>query len=198
MDVVVDLESPPGCQLRVPMERVEFDRLEEADALPTHAEWYDGLCVVTGAPFLRHTVAASELLRLLFAVAPQDHLVVSQCGWTTPIGFFIPDLLTCHVDTEGSKYLEAAPLLVVEVLSPSTRQDDLNRKRDLYAASGADWYWIVDPVAPWVAILERQDDRYVEVQRIGPGESATAVGPYRLTLAPDALIRRRSDRLGLS
>ena len=112
----------------------------------------------------------------------------------TSLGFLIPDLLTCRVDAEGNKYLEEPPLLVVEVLSPSTRLDDLTRTRELYAASGADWYWIVDPVEPWIAVLQRQVEGYVEVQRIGPGESAVANGPYPLTLSPDALIRRASDR----
>jgi Uma2 family endonuclease len=53
---------------------------------------------------------------------------------------------------------EGAPTLVVEVLSPSTTQIDLVRKRQLYARHGVPYYWIVDPDALTV-------DAYV----LGPG-----------------------------
>lgn len=45
--------------------------------------------------------------------------------------------------SEGA--IESVPDLVVEVLSPATRANDLGVKRDLYIASGVSELWLVDP-----------------------------------------------------
>jgi Uma2 family endonuclease len=41
--------------------------------------------------------------------------------------------------------VEVSPDLVVEVLSPSTRVNDLGVKRDLYMRSGVRELWLADP-----------------------------------------------------
>jgi Uma2 family endonuclease len=37
------------------------------------------------------------------------------------------------------------PILIVEILSPSTRRRDREQKRELYADAGVAEYWLVDP-----------------------------------------------------
>ena len=189
VDVVLDLRVPPAGQLLVPMDRNEFYRLSEAEDFPRKSEWYDGLCVVTG-PSLPHGLAAVELICLLNPLVSNDHYLLSEVGWDAPSGHFIPDMVVCRVDAPAGRWLESAPMLVVEVLSPSTRRGDLTRKRELYAAEGVAWYWVVDPDAPSVLVFERQAGELVEVQRIGPGDVAETVGPYALRLSPDELVRR--------
>jgi len=39
-----------------------------------------------------------------------------------------------------------APAFVVEVLSPSTKRNDLGRKRDIYEQAGVEEYWVLDPI----------------------------------------------------
>ena len=189
MDVVLDLRVPADGQLLAPMERNEFYRRGEADELPKKSEWYDGLCVVTGGS-RRHGAVAAQLAGRLWPLVVGEHILLVEAGWNARSGFFVPDLLVCHVDAPGSTFLEAAPLLVVEVLSPSTRRGDLTRKRELYGQEGVAWYWVVDPQAPAVLVFEQRAGELVEVQRIGPGETAETVGPYRLRLSPDDLVRR--------
>ncbi len=55
-----------------------------------------------------------------------------------------PDLLIVCKPFEG-QYLEFAPNLVVEILSPSTALKDQNTKYDLYQNAGVKYYVIVDP-----------------------------------------------------
>jgi Uma2 family endonuclease len=60
----------------------------------------------------------------------------------------------------GPKTVDAAPDLVVEILSPGTRQRDLGVKRDLYARFGVQEYWIVDPDERSLTILSLRGDRF--------------------------------------
>ena len=189
MDVMLDLQVPAGGLLAVPMSRAEFDRLDVADELPRRSEWYDGLCVVSPAA-RPHSAVSARIAALLLPFVAADHELLVEAGWRTPSGTFIPDFAVCSVDDPGDPYLEGPPLLVIEVLSPSTRRVDLGRKRELYALGGASWYWVVDPTVPAAIVFERHDDDFVEVQRIGPGETAATVGPYRVPTSPDALVRR--------
>ena len=59
---------------------------------------------------------------------------------------FVPDLVVVsrpqHVTDRG---IEGPPLLVVEILSPSTQKQDRGTKARRYAELGVEHYWIVDP-----------------------------------------------------
>ncbi|MBW4478979.1 MAG: Uma2 family endonuclease [Tolypothrix brevis GSE-NOS-MK-07-07A] len=64
------------------------------------------------------------------------------------------------------------PLLVVEVVSPNQESRDYRYKRSEYAARGIAEYWIVDPIAQKVTVLEWVEGFYDE--RVYQGESALA------------------------
>jgi Uma2 family endonuclease len=71
--------------------------------------------------------------------APVDVILTDQ-------DVFVPDLLVVadpsHISRRG---IERPPLLVVEILSPSTRKQDRGIKAERYAELGVEHYWIVDP-----------------------------------------------------
>ena len=56
--------------------------------------------------------------------------------------------------------LEAAPPLVVEVVSPESVDRDYNRKVSEYAAAGIPEYWIVDPIESKVSVPLLTTGRY--------------------------------------
>jgi Uma2 family endonuclease len=62
------------------------------------------------------------------------------------------------------------PLLVVEVVSPNQENRDYRYKRSEYAARGIAEYWIIDPIAQKVTVLEWVEGFYDE--RVYQGESA--------------------------
>jgi Uma2 family endonuclease len=53
----------------------------------------------------------------------------------------------------GNPYLSGAPDLAVEVLSPSTRNVDLLRKRVDYARVGVRELWLINPDEPTAFVL---------------------------------------------
>lgn len=61
------------------------------------------------------------------------------------------------------KNIEGAPDLIVEVLSPGTSRRDLRDKRNLYARSGVQYYWVLDPDGPRVTELQLQEGEYALV-----------------------------------
>ena len=80
-------------------------------------------------------------------VAPFDvRLADSQAEDEDIINVVQPDIVVvCDQDkvNDDGRY-EGVPTLVVEVLSPSTKEKDLVKKLNLYMTSGIAEYWIVD------------------------------------------------------
>ena len=75
-----------------------------------------------------------------------------------------PDLLFIRLDRlhiVGDDAIHGVPDLVVEVLSPSTRQRDLRAKLQIYARFGVPFYWIADPVVQTVKPYELTVQGYV-------------------------------------
>jgi Uma2 family endonuclease len=62
------------------------------------------------------------------------------------------------------------PLLVVEVVSPNQEKRDYRYKRSEYAARGIAEYWIVDPIAQKVTVLEWVEGLYEE--KVFAGDNA--------------------------
>lgn len=54
--------------------------------------------------------------------------------------------------------IKGAPNLIVEILSPSTRDRDLLLKKPLYELHRVEWFWIVDPVTNFVDVHRMNAD----------------------------------------
>jgi Uma2 family endonuclease len=70
----------------------------------------------------------------------------------------------------GEANISGAPDLVIEILSPSTRNKDLEIKRKIYAGFGVREYWIVDPVAETVDVLVWSELGYTSAGILGRSE----------------------------
>lgn len=90
-------------------------------------------------------------------------------------------------DAPGDDLLRAAPLLVAEVTSRSTRSEDWGRKRELYAQGGAAWYWLIDPDAHEVTTMRNQGGSFVVIGQLVDDELHELDEPMRVTLNLRAL-----------
>ena len=153
-------------------------------------ELIDGTLVVTPSPTHRHQRCSLRLAVLLHDHCPHDLEVVAA-----PFDVALaedtvmqPDLLVARRTDFTDKDLSGVPVLVVEILSASTRQVDLHLKRARYEAAGCPSYWVVDPEAPSIVVLEIENGRYVErAHAVGSDEIAVSL-PYRLTIKPRDLV----------
>ncbi len=127
--------------------------LEELHSLPDDGNKYElvrGQLFVTPPPNLEHETVLARLSRLLepYVAAHELGFVYRPRSVLRFAGSEVePDLMVrqrprdLHVDWDQVP----VPILVVEVLSGSTRRRDRQDKRELYAEAGVDEYWIVDP-----------------------------------------------------
>jgi Uma2 family endonuclease len=87
-----------------------------------------------------------------------------------------PDVLYMRKERLGrckGKFWEGADL-VVEVLSESNREEDLETKRAEYARAEIPEYWIVDRTARTITILTLAQRDYVVHAAFKEGEQATS------------------------
>lgn len=95
-----------------------------------------------------HSNHVGRLIRLLARIAP-DWESGSELGINTSDGVKAPDVTLAspdyharHKDTEG--YVDEAPEICIEVMSPSNSWQEMRGKMPLYFEVGAQEVWIVD------------------------------------------------------
>lgn len=110
---------------------------------------------------------------------------------------FIPDfMIVCDRDKIQMDGVHGAPDLVVEVLSPSTAQNDRGHKKEVYAKCGVREYWIVSPDNKSVEIYLNENAELIfhKVYTVVPGwmlekmkdeERAEVVTRFRCSLYDD-------------
>lgn len=146
-------------------------------------ELIDGELFVTPAPRTKHqSVNHNLVLHLgnhvrsnrLGRVRDNSGVRVSERTYVVPDAVFVTRE---RLSIFGEDSIEAAPDLVCEILSPSTRRRDLITKRALYARIGVREYWLVDPDALSVTVLALVGDSYSEIVSEEPGVVASRVLP---------------------
>jgi len=171
-----------GSSLRTPMAFSAYEALGETK----HHEYYDGMCVVN-PPNRRHVFALVRLRDALLTHCPSGFFVYPEWGWRIAPGVeVLPDLMVAPPDAPDDDQLAVPPLLVVEIGSPSTRDVDRGRKKELYEQGGASWYWLVDLEQPELVVFKNDGNELVEVQRIGAGGALTQ-GPFSILVDPGLL-----------
>ena len=148
----------------------------------TRYELVDGALLVSAEPSLQHQRVSGQLLRLLRDAAPPELEVFLPVDVRlSPVRQIAPDVTVVRREDATGRRLDRAPLLVVEVLSPSTRTVDLVLKRRVLEEAGVPSYWLVEPDDGVVTVLELQDGAYREVAR-GPDVTVERPFPVRVRL----------------
>ena len=155
--------------------------LEQLDRLPDDSNRYEllgGELLVTPPPSEAHETIVARLNALLvpFVVANGLGLVhhprsVVQVGDERTE----PDLMVRAESLHTGWASAPIPILVVEVLSRSTRDRDLGKKRHFYMKSGVAEYWMVDREEEVVIQVRPGSERRISAIMTWspPGTSAT-------------------------
>ena len=134
-------------------------------------EIIDGELIVSPAPVANHQRVLKRLVRVFDDFANETRSgEVFFAPFDVQLGYHDivePDLV--FIATEQGRVpgqdhkFEGSPVLVVEVISPSSRQTDRVKKMALYARSGVLEYWIADPEQRTLVINVIEDQTYVPV-----------------------------------
>ena len=76
-----------------------------------------------------------------------------------------PDLMIICGDTTNSNYLEFPPVLIIEIVSPSSVKKDRTIKFDLYREQGVKFYLIADYTKKTIEVFELIDNFYKQVEK---------------------------------
>ena len=174
------------------IKRLTYDDLE---SIPQEREGdrheiIDGELIVTPAPIPKHQIVSRTIFRRL-----DRHVVEHDLGEVyyapidirfTPDNVLIPDIIFIARDRlhlVGPRAVDGPPDLVIEILSPGTRQRDPTTKRELYARFGVSEYWPVDLDKRTVEVLALVGDGYQPLPPQEDGSLQSRVLPdLRITL----------------
>lgn len=176
------------------------DYLTYADGTDTRYELVDGVLVPMNPPRATH----AKLARFLYAVLSQV-IATADLPWIVSWDYGVrthvrharlPDLTVLTQDQEDSliasdaeAVLEEAPMIAIEIVSPSTSSDDYRHKRSEYAVTGIPEYWIVDRQLHRVTVLTLVDGLYEESVFLA-GQSIQSLVLPQLSLPVDDLFAR--------
>ena len=128
--------------------KLDYDDLQHAPEDWNRYELFDGEVYVTPSSSPKHQRVSKRLQRVL-----EDYFEARDVGevFAAPLDVILSkhdvaqsDLLVVPASIVTDRAIEGAPLLAVEILSPSTRERDRDLKAKRYAALGIEHYWIVD------------------------------------------------------
>ena len=152
--------------------------LAYADGTDTRYELVQGELVEMAQPTGMHggicefinDAFRSEIQRLQLPLISKQKLIAVQTIYIrSKITCRIPDITVITLEQwEGIKFCEAllkeaVPLLVVEVVSDSSRSIDYRKKRIEYNAIEIPEYWIIDFSDRKVSVLVLKNDLYEEI-----------------------------------
>ena len=137
-------------------------------------EIIDGAHYVTPSPNTKHQMVCTNLTAMLWTYLKNHPLgVVFVAPFDVVFSDFSvvePDLLYISRERGGiltDKHVRGAPDLVVEILSPGTRETDEVTKRKLYERFGVREYWIVDPELETIKVYRRVEAAFPRMAELG-------------------------------
>jgi len=170
--------------------------IDDLDLLPDDGNKYeldDGVLIVSPAPANMHQLVLHRLSVRLAAACPEAFLILPGPGLeVSRTQYRVPDLAVVRADDfdAGGKSVTRAPVLAVEIASPSTAMYDRNRKKDVYAGFGIDSYWIVKPDLenPSVTAFELHREDYRIVAEVSGDKTFRPERPFPCEIGPSELI----------
>lgn len=176
--------------------RAQFEEIRDRPPEQGRYELLDGEVLVTPSPAPAHQEVVAALLGLLRPLLP-----TSQIALPAPLDVVIqtadgdtvlqPDLFVGEREHLTDKGYEGPPIIVVEVLSPTTWHRDLGDKMAAYAYAGVPHYWVIAPERPSLTVYRLgADGSYVEQHHVEGDQQTVVIDPVQVTLRPGQLALR--------
>lgn len=198
MSVTLLEQPPPSVPSRPgPYRRADYAELPDEP----RCELIHGRFYLSPSPVRIHQFVVGCIGRVLYDIADAtggEAIIAPMDVHLADHTVAQPDIL--YVSPERRQILrtwvEGAPDLVVEVLSPSTVRMDRLLKLNRYAEGGVREYWLIDPAARTAEFLVSDGERFVVHSREGRSWKSPAVPGIELDI--DGLWNAVDRRFGAS
>jgi len=178
--------EPPYFVRKFGVSEEEYEEFTDED---TKAELFDGTLIIHSPASIRHEDIFGFLYFLMRGYAEHKQLGKVLGSRATmhlgPCRLFEPDILFVRSERLSilrERRLEGVADLVVEILSPWTRNYDMQEKRLAYHSAGVEELWFVDDEARNIVVdRRRRDGKYrTSTVRAGKVESEVMQGFFVL------------------
>lgn len=173
--------------------KLELRTYDDLLALPDDGNRYElihGEIVMSPAPKTKH-----QRIQMLLSRKLGDYVETHRLGELfgapldvkfSPYNVVQPDLVfvsRARADIVSEDFIDGAPDLIIEILSPSNRMRDLVTKAALYADQGVAEYWIIDPDSETVVVNVLRHGLYTALQPAGDAIRSGVFPNLRMTVS---------------
>ena len=156
---------PEGYRPRMTEEEFESWALRER----VQAEWVEGEVILMSPVNVPHADIVSWL-NILMGLFVSKHrlgrLITTEVMVRLPSRRRLPDIFFVRHDREGNftrTYLQGAPNMIIEVVSPDSESRDWRDKYFEYESGGVNEYWIIDPNSQHAEFYCLKDGKYTPI-----------------------------------
>lgn len=137
----------------------EFEAMAKNEQL--NYELIDGVVLMSPRPSLEHqNVSANLYFELRQQLKDTDCKPILEVDLVLANDSLVPDLMIiCAQELQGKRY-EKLPLIVVEIISPTSASRDHIIKRHKYEELGIKEYWIISPEEKCVTVFDFTANRH--------------------------------------
>jgi Uma2 family endonuclease len=111
---------------------------------PGKRELLDGELISLPTADYFHSSTARNYEDLLRTVLPRKRVRMFE-GYRLKRGWLIPDVSVTWPDQPVSRWLQGAPMIAIEIVSPGNTAEEIHRKTEAYLEEGAAEVWVVYP-----------------------------------------------------
>ncbi|MCK4762433.1 MAG: Uma2 family endonuclease [Candidatus Aminicenantes bacterium] len=152
-----------------------------------YVQWEGRWEVIDGIPYAMVPAPAFDHQQISLNIAVQLRKLLENCKMckvSLPVDWQItedtivqPDNFVICGDNKDNKKLTITPVLVFEILSPSTRRKDRVLKYRLYREAGVKYYCILDPETKSADVFTLRSSEYKEIEDFPGGKVFFDLGP---------------------
>ena len=132
------------------------------DTAEKRYELVNGQEVMLAQPSINHITISVNLLHIIkgYLKGKRCRVFAEADVYFDENNHYIPDLVVvCDRNKIKNNYIDGAPDLAVEILSPSTGTRDLGIKKNVYEKFGVKEYWIIDPKSKSIIVYHLKEGK---------------------------------------
>ena len=147
----------------------EFREMEVDEQDNSIYELINGILMRRTSPSIKHQIVSRNLTEALglflkanpigqYLYAPTDVFFDEHNGVVPDVSFVKKERLFV---IENGEYINGAPDLIIEIISPGSVKRDRVEKKELYEKFAVKEYWLIDPANKTVEIFTIQKNAYI-------------------------------------